>query len=400
MNHPTDPTNPAPDESAWEVAMSRDFDARVRDLHEAPLDITSVKGKAHKIKRNRRAAVAGGVLGVAAIVTPIAVLANSTDDAGGRSPEFVEQTTDTAAPPANPDYLQGTTWHQADGDTVELDHEYQQAVQWGDRLVGTRSGPEVYLVTEVLDEDGNVIESMNTTSPVAINDTGTTIAWVEDNGQVMTAWDGGETAIGSVELAAPGETIAWTAAAISGGPDCNEDADGCVVYLNSNLDEDARAVSSDGINDIAADGAKRVFDSTSDGAVSVVTEVDDFGDTCGGIYETQTSAFRFETCDYQVQQFSPNGDFFIGTQSQFDGAGPSRIALVDAADGQTEVNSFERDGWIVGDWTWSPDGAVIFTAYEGGRWHLMAMTVDGDTTELAEPVRGDDFATGFRPIRH
>ena len=70
--------------------MSRDFDARVRDLHEAPLDLDSVKGKAHKIKRNRRAAVAGGILGVAAIITPIAVL-SSGGNTESEKPPVVER---------------------------------------------------------------------------------------------------------------------------------------------------------------------------------------------------------------------------------------------------------------------------------------------------------------------
>ena len=207
MNHPTDPTTP--DEAAWEEAMSRDFDVRVRDLHEAPLDVSTVKGKARKIKRNRRAAVAGGILGVAAIVTPVAVLANGDADPRSDEPAFVDDPADAPAVTA-PDYLQGTTWHQEDGDAIELEHEYYRAVQWGDRLVATRVGPEVYYVTEVLDQDGRIIRTIgNTTSPVVVNDLGTTIAWVNDAGQVMTAWEGGEASLGSVERAAPGEVIAW-----------------------------------------------------------------------------------------------------------------------------------------------------------------------------------------------
>ena len=37
MNDHTDP---------WETEMSREFDQRVRDLHEAPLTLDQVKGKA------------------------------------------------------------------------------------------------------------------------------------------------------------------------------------------------------------------------------------------------------------------------------------------------------------------------------------------------------------------
>ncbi len=44
MNHHTDP---------WETEMSREFDQRVRDLHEAPLTLDQVKGKAGRIRRTR-----------------------------------------------------------------------------------------------------------------------------------------------------------------------------------------------------------------------------------------------------------------------------------------------------------------------------------------------------------
>ena len=44
-NHTNDP---------WETEMSRTFDQRVRDLNEAPLNLDQVKGKAVRIRRNRR----------------------------------------------------------------------------------------------------------------------------------------------------------------------------------------------------------------------------------------------------------------------------------------------------------------------------------------------------------
>ena len=75
MNDHTDP---------WETEMSREFDQRVRDLHEAPLTLDQVKGKAGRIRRTRRVAVAGGVLAAAAVIVPIVVFAggNLTNDSG------------------------------------------------------------------------------------------------------------------------------------------------------------------------------------------------------------------------------------------------------------------------------------------------------------------------------
>ena len=64
----------------WETEMSDAFDRRVRDLHEAPLSFDQVTTRARGIRRRRRAAVAGGILAVAAVITPIAVI--TAGDAG------------------------------------------------------------------------------------------------------------------------------------------------------------------------------------------------------------------------------------------------------------------------------------------------------------------------------
>ena len=55
----------------WEGEMSTEFDRRVRDLHEAPLTLDQVRGKAVTIQRRRRAAVAGSILAAAAVVVPV-----------------------------------------------------------------------------------------------------------------------------------------------------------------------------------------------------------------------------------------------------------------------------------------------------------------------------------------
>lgn len=110
------------DDKVWESAMSRDFDARVRHLHEAPLTLDDVKGKAGSIRRRRRAAAAGGVLAAAALIVPSVMLAGlpGGDDTG---PEPVEEPTQVIDP------AQVTTgWfdpetgivHRPDGGTVEL----------------------------------------------------------------------------------------------------------------------------------------------------------------------------------------------------------------------------------------------------------------------------------------
>ena len=404
MNHPNDPTNPNPDNTAWEEAMSRDFDARVRDLHEAPLDISSVKGKAHKIKRNRRAAVAGGILGVAAIVTPIAVLANN-NGATNSEPDFAEPSesesiTDTSPPVL--DYVLNGAWHQADGDVVRLpqnDQAYDAAVLWNDQLVATRWDGEVFSIADVIDAEGNVVDSFDTTSGVAVNEAGTTIAWIDTDGTVMTAWEGDQVSMGTVDLAAAGETVAYFTAAVTGGPNCYEVEDGCLVYVNSGLGDESRSFSSHGIDDIVAPGVTKVFDATGAGAVSVINEVTEDLNTCGGLLDLTDRTLRWDTCEYQVQQISPDGRHVAAPPSQFDGLGPTSISVLDAETGQ-ETGRYSPEGGFIGTWTWTTDGHLLFDAYDGASWHLLSMSTDGEIAEAGDPVEGEEFDSPFTLIQH
>jgi hypothetical protein len=398
MNNQNDPKNP---DTAWEEAMSRDFDARVRDLHEAPLDFDSVKGKAGKIKRNRRAAVAGGILGVAAIITPVAVLANGDGDARSREPDFAPQTDETVADPAptNPDYVLGGRWHQADGDVRQLpDRDYDSAVLWGDQLVATYFDGEVFLIADVIDADGKVVDSFPTTAPVAVNEAGTTIAWINpDTSEVMTAGDDEPVSLGSVDLSAPGEAIAWSVAAITGGPDCldNDELPACVVYLNSGLGEESRRFDSLGVNENVASGVTKVFDATDDGVVSVINEVTDDLNTCGGLLDRVDGTLRWRTCDYQVQQISPDGAYVAAPPSQYDGLGPSSISVLDTENGE-ETGRFAPESGFIGQWAWTTDSMLVFTAFDGANWHLMTMNPDGSAiTEIGDPVKGDEFDGAF-----
>lgn len=408
MTNPNRPT----DDSAWESAMSRDFDARVRDLHEAPLDLASVKGKAMTIQRNRRIAVAGGVLAAAAVIVPVAAIAVSngpgdepeppvaTNSKGTDAPSPSDPTvTDTAIPDhpvgGGADYVLGDVWYRADGSQVQLpaDHDYFGAVVWDDQLVATRVDGEVYAAADVIDADGTVVDTFDTTGPVVVNDAHTTIAWIDTDGEVMTRWDGGEVSLGNVDLAAAGEGVAWTAAAVTGGPDCHEAADGCVVYLNSGLGEGSTAYDSHGIQDSPVPGALKFFDATETGEVTAVTDATDV-ETCSGLYRVQDAGAAWETCDYQAQQISPDGSYVAGLPSYFDGLGPVSISVLDATDG-TETGRYAPEGGFIATWAWAEDGRLLFTAHDGASWHLFAMQPDGAIEELTDPVKGKEYADPF-----
>lgn len=355
----------------------------------------------------------------AAVIAPLAVLAVACGSDSGDDPNDAASDTLTATPseptetpttsePTKPtpaeevEYVVDGAWHQADGDVVQLpenDRPYQSAVIWNDRLVATRWDGEVFSIADVIDDEGNVVDSFDTTSGVAVNEAGTTIAWIDTKGNVMTAWGGDHVSIGTVDLAAPGETVAYFPAAITGGPNCYEAEDGCIVYVNSGLGDETRSFSSHGINDIVASGVTKVFDASDDGVVSVINKVTDDLDTCGGLFDLVDGTLRWTTCDYQVQQISPNGTYVAAPQSQYDGLGPTQLSILDSTSGE-ETGRYSPEGGFIGTWAWTADGHLLFDAYDGAKWHLMAMAPDGEITEIGEPVKGEEFDSPFTLIQH
>ena len=406
MTDPRD-TNDTP----WEEAMSRDFDARVRDLHEAPLDFTSVKGKARKIRRNRRAAVAGSIVGVAAIVTPVAVIAGNGDDTESQPP-FVNQS-DSSAPteaadPAGVDYVEGRTWHQADGDEVELpkaDQRYHAAVLWDGKLVLTRWDGEVFDVTTVIDDDGTLLDTFATAGAPVVDETGTTLAYIGTDGKVVTDFGDGEVVLGTVDMAAPGETVAWTAAAVAGQGDCSTDLTDClVVYVNSNLGEEPTTFTTGGNAGNPVPGALAYADATwTDG--STVTYLDTRNDdntVCGSLYDLDADALRWHTCDNNPRAISPDGQYVIGGPSYSSGSGDPEIEVLSAANGAPTDGRFAPEGgFIWSDYGWAQDGSLVFSTYDGATWHLFSMQPDdGATDELATSTAGDDVTNPFLVIGH
>ncbi len=362
----------------------------------------------------------------AAVIAPLAVLAVACgDDAGdGSEASDTDPTksassvptdassgpTETATEPtetateeptevAGADYVVDGVWHRADGDEVRLPHHahpYDAAVIWNDQLVATRWDGEVFSVADVIDADGKVVDSFDTTAAVVANAEGTTIAWIDTDGTVMTAWEGDQVSIGEVDLAAPGETIAWFPAAVTGGPNCYEVKDGCIVYVNGGKGTVA-SFDSHGVNDSPLEQYISVRDIDNDQA-TVLTKVTDF-DTCSALVDISNGSTVRKTCDAQLRQISPDGASIAAPPTYFDGLGPTEISIVDA-NSLRETARYAPEGGFVADWAWSTSGNLLVTTYDGANWHLIALTPAGAITEIGEPVKGNDTDSPITLIQH
>lgn len=368
------------DETAWESAMSSDFDARVRDMHEAPLALDDIKDAARTIRRRRRTAVAGAVLAVTAIVVPAALLAGPSGDSDAGLDLAQDPTADDQAEPS---YLADGVWHRTDGGEVTLPAaNYNRAVAWNDHLVALRQVDEQgRTLADVIDETGHVTDTFETTGGVAVNEPGTTLAWLDEDGRIIVRWDGGEAAVSD-----PG-VQSWVRA-VTGGPDCR--AAGCAVFT------ERFAYSSDGTVAPVAPEEPTVNDAGS-GLVSVTDEVTD-GSSCGGVYEESTRSLRFRTCgEHTYDEIAPGGAYVLGLPDYLDGIGPGRAAILDAEDG-TELARYDAATVIAAAWVDASRLLIEAYDYDARAWRLVMLAADGTVTKVAGPVTGEDLEHVFVPI--
>lgn len=381
--------------------MTRDFDARVRDLHEAPLDIGSVKGKAHQIKRNRRAAVAGGILGVAAVITPIAVILGGDGDTKTDRPPLVDDPSQTIADPAAAvDYIEGRTWHQADGDEVPLPRgDYSEAGIWEGQLVTLTPGLEVFPSMSIFDENGELVEKRDNTAGFAISTDGSILSFTTGDGELIARWDGGEERLATGVLdTAGGESYGGAPASVIGTAPCEAGSGSCLVRVNTYTDGCLGIGSSDAPFPLDA----RICFDEQDGLVSYSDQLKADNSSCGGVADVSDAQVLWRGCAHEPGQISPDGQHVVGKPSYQDGLGFKEISVLDAQTGEPAgVHTVEGDAaFIWSDVAWTPTNNLLFVSYDGADWRLNSMTPDGDVTELAEPVPGTDVDNPWVLIHH
>jgi hypothetical protein len=384
----------------WESEMTSEFDRRVRDLHVAPLTLDHVKGQAVTIRRKRRAAVAGGVLAAAAVIVPAAVVA--ADSTGGRDTEVpLATSTPSTAPPVatGPSYVEGTSYHRADGSVYELPAAtYRQAVTLGERVVAYRWDEQA--LTGVVDvvADGAVVDTYLAPMDFVADEDSEVVAFMTSSGKVQTLWDGGE------RVLADGYS-GWSVRAVSGGPDCLDPeagGAGCRVFLKDDGPEGGTiAVDSSGLEEPPVTDAEVIYDADRAGRLTVVNEIRDDG-SCGGVYDEAAGAYRFEQCDYTLTDFSPDGSLVLAPPAYRDGPGDGFVAVLDAATGEEVARLEPADGFI-GTFTWLDDRTFAAEVFDYGdqAWTIQTLTVgDGDGTPVTAvgPVPGEDVASPIHVV--
>jgi hypothetical protein len=392
--------------------MSNETDLLTRTLRDhseqmtgSSLDLGDVKARARSIRR-RRQAVTGAVAAVVlAVAAPVAITVTDAFDARPVPPASQTETpnpdrTDNAKPepsgpiPANGAaaprgddpaiaYLETGTLRTADDVLVNLERRYAQITQYADGWIATRADTGT---THVLDAAGEVVESWPG-GDVAVSPNGDFLATVLNaTGGVdvqlrpvtgtssplshTVAFEGTVDIVGFVGP----EEIAYTLTDANGGTE---------VFVTDFLHDERRV---DGA--LSASGA-----SAAAGTVTVMTSYDELEPgSCWAVQRIGDGRKLWETCDYTLETFSPDGRYVIGTDDYHDGIGGSTVAILDAADGTVLAHFTTRDLGFTTQAVWESDSAVLLISHQGDAWYLLRLLPDGTVERALDPIHADEMA--------
>ena len=403
--------------------LGRELHHRVDRLHDAPIDLTSVQGRARGIRRRRTATAVVATAAAVALVVPVAIMAghrlgNTPPPVASSGPTGITTgpapSTVTAAPahpkapldvdgletgrPPATGYVLGKTLHLGGGGTAHLDVSARvdgfAVLDDGTTVVRTRDD-QGHSQVEVIDSGENphgpyaVGEgfAVDRTTSVPTTGTSSAAAWVTRDGQVQ-AWPTGASAPVDVAGKVPG-----TGFQIDGMVGSCTTADPCLVLVRT-TDQSTGEVQ-DWV--ASSDGGLRRADPA--GRLQVVNDLNQLGEVVGLTRITDTSACSaiatatargFETCDHKLTTFSPDGQSIAGVLPQSDGPGSSDVAAY-SADGQLlfDHRSDIKTQAFVATMSWEDDEHLLGTVFQAGQWYVVRFGTDGSMEIAAGPVPGD-----------
>ena len=388
---------------------------RVDGLHDAPLTLGDVQGRARTIRRNRRVAAAASVAAAVAIIVPVTLIAgNGLTRADELPPASQSPTsepsraTDTAesTPEPNPTggtydlgadasrgadaavpYLDRGELAWPDGTRVDLPQEYDQFALVGNEVVAARSDDEGNRSLDVLDAEGSVVRTVANVAGLAGDAQGTIAAWSTASGELFTYSGGRPTSLGDQNGAA-------LPAAVLGDGTCEEGAS-CDVYFNREFGEPPMVAHADGsAEEIAGGGVLVVNDVDRQGRAALRVSASDTG-SCSSVYDLDERRYLWETCEYSLSRFSPDGRYVLALPAYLDGLGPNSVSVLDAATGDLAA-TYEIDQGFIGAQTWEDDTHPLVVTYDDHGWRLLRLGLGGVAEQAADPVTDrDEMARPF-----
>lgn len=385
---------------------------RADALHDTPLDLMDVRGRATTIRRRRHTAMGlAAAAAVAAIVLPLSLLPTGGDD------RIVDQRpVDTPTPtriegpvPLDPRSApQGPTaripYVDVDAErlvtpagTYDLPEAYRQVVPYLDGWAALAAGEPGITGTRVaiLDSDFGETDGNEVATLMAVSQDGGRVAWVEFTGDGWTLVNA-STANGdatSTDVSSSGEEARSTAVGFLREGQVVVETQDPRTYENS-----YRVMAPDRTTTAQFDGFNRVVATSSvTGLVAGQTEFTGDG-SCSGVKDPLSADRRlvWETCEHSLGAFSPDGRYVVGLAPYFDSGSPT-IGILDAATGKPLVefvsSNDPESAATVSDAAWEDDTTLLATVNQGAEEFLVRLTADGRVERLdVEPDPGGENA--------
>lgn len=390
----------------------------VDSMADSPLGVDDVRDRAHVLRRNRRVVAGVGLAAAAVILVPTALVAgNGLRDSGAPpaasatpAPSATPSPTPTDLPDPTPArtqpfdvsdlptgaapalaWAEGTTIHRADGSTVTLtglDGIHQLAPMGDGWVVATDDG-EGNLEAVLVDADGAAGTRFPLDGSLATSPGGQVVAWASPSGEVSVLQSGGAETLSMPPLSAPGP---YSAVAVT-GEDCQEgrtSATGCSVVVNTRGRQPQSYLSSShGIVDRVGAGIVATTAALPPLTAGITTVLE--AGTCSVV--TDSAGPRWETCDYRVLGFAPDGEHAVAVGAYGDGFSDRELALLEAGAGTALVHLLSTEPQYAGnlDQVWEDESHVLVVTYQDGEWAIVRIGLDGSMEYAVPPVRASDM---------
>jgi hypothetical protein len=402
--------------SRLEETLHRRADA----LHDTPLDLLDVRGRATSIRRRRHAAVGvAAAFAVAAVVVPLSLLPTGGDDRG-----IDLQPADTITPieepvrldpkaapegadPRVPYVVVDTRQLVTPAATYDLPEAYLQVVPDGDGgwVALSQGTPRTGITVQMLDSDFRVTDGGGgPTSGLAVREDGGHVAFTQYDG--VGRWTLLTTALPRIA------DYTYTDVATRSSEEAVHRplgyvSDDSVVVEASDPDTGQyryRVVAADGtMTDFG--GFNRV-DSTSSATGLVAGQTEFTGDgSCSGVLDPLSAEqdLVWETCDHQLGAFSPDGRFIVGLAAYSDSLGSPTVGILDATTGEPVVDFVSgndaRSAAAVSDVVWEDATTLLATVTQGSAQYVVRATIDGRVERVVGPAPSQ-MSTEYRFPTH
>jgi hypothetical protein len=395
---------------------------RADALHDTPLDLLDVRGRATSIRRRRHAVVGvAAAVAVAAVVVPLSLLPSGGDDRG-----LDLQPAETITPIEAPVPLDPAAAPEGDrpripyvdvdakqlitpAATDDLPEAYRQVVPDGDGgwfALAQGTPGATGMTVQMLNSDFRVVDSSGGPSGG--------LAVPEDGGHVAyTAYDGvGRWRLVTTALPRVAD-YTFTDVATRSSEQAVHRPVGYVSEDSVVVEATDPDTGQNSYEVVAADGTLTTFGgfnrvvSTSSASGLVAGQTEFTGDgSCSGVLDplSPDQELVWKTCDHSLGAFSPDGAYVVGLAAYFDANGSPSVGILDAATGEPVVDFVSGNdpasAATVTDAVWEDATTLLATVDQGGVEHVVRLGIDGSVEQAdAMPDPGGENARFWFPDR-